>query len=180
MEKNFLEVFNGLDLDKRNKELFEDVTVTQVLTNKARDLIRVYIKSDHVIPKASIYRVEKLIKLSVFSRKFGRVKIYETFNLSDYYTPEILFKEYRDSISLEMEKYGVVEKTLFDNSEVSFSQEGAIHLEVEDAGYLKMKSDEVRRIIEKIFLEDVVFLLKLVLAFMSHLKRMCLYMNLLR
>ena len=153
MEKNFLEVFNGLDLDKRNKELFEDVTVTQVLTNKARDLIRVYIKSDHVIPKASIYRVEKLIKLSVFSRKFGRVKIYETFNLSDYYTPEILFKEYRDSISLEMEKYGVVEKTLFDNAEVSFSQEGAIHLEVEDAGYLKMKSDEVRRIIEKIFLE---------------------------
>ena len=153
MEKKFQEVFKTLELDKRNKELFEDVIVTQVSATKSRDFVRVLIKSDHLIPKASIYRVEKLIKLTLFSRKYGAVKIFETFELADSYTPKILYKEYKDSISLELDKYGVVEKTLFDNAEVTFPEEGVMHLEVEDAGYLSYKSNEVKRILEKIFIE---------------------------
>jgi len=153
MEKNFLEVFKGLDLDKRNRELFEDVIVTQVSATKSRDFVRVLIKSDHIIPKASIYYVEKLIKKTLFSRRYGSVKILENFTLSDYYTPEILFSEYRDSISKELEHYGVAEKTLFDNAEVTFPTEGELHLDVIDAGFLQNKGSEIKRILEKIFIE---------------------------
>ena len=141
MEKNFMEVFKGLDLDKRNRELFEDVIVTQVSATKSRDFVRVLIKSNHIIPKASIYYVEKIIKKTLFSRRYGAVKILENFTLSDYYTPELLFAEYQDSISLELSHYGVVEKTLFDNAKVSFPEPGRMHLDVTDAGFLQNKVD---------------------------------------
>lgn len=153
MEKKFLEVFKTLDLDKRNRELFEDVTVTQVSATKSRDFIRVHINSNHIIPKASIYRAEKLIKLSVFSRKTGKVKIHETFNLSEHYTAELLFVEYRDSISLELEKQSMAEKTLFDNADISFPEPNVMLLKVIDNGFLESKKEELTRILEKIFIE---------------------------
>ena len=153
MEKNFQEVFRGLDLDKRNRELFEDVIVTQVSATKSRDFVRVFIKSDHLIPKASIYRVEKLIKHTLFSRRYGAVKIHETYSLSSNYTAQLLFDEYKDSISLELGKYGVAEKTMFDNAEFSFPQPNLMHIHIEDAGFLRGKQSELKRILEKIFIE---------------------------
>ena len=153
MGKNFLEVFKTIELDKRNKELFEDVVVNQVSATESRDFVRILISSDHLIPKASIYRVEKLVRKALFGKRKGVVKILETFSLSDQYTPEILFEEYRDSISLELENYGVVEKTLFDNAEVSFPEKGVMLLTVTDTGFLESKKDELKRVIEKVFTE---------------------------
>ena len=153
MEKKFLEVFKTIDLDKRNRELFEDVTVTQVSATKSRDFIRVLINSNHLIPKASIYRAEKLIKLSVFSRKTGKVKICETYNLSKNYTAKILFDEYKDSISLELEKQSMAEKTLFDNADITFPEPNVMLLKVVDNGFLESKKGELTRILEKIFIE---------------------------
>ena len=151
--KKFQDVFKTLNLDKRNKELFENVIVTGVSATKSRDFIRVLIVSDHIIPKASIYRVEKQLKKTLFEKHQGTVKILESFNLSDYYTPQILFEEYGDSISLELSKYGVAEKTLYDNAEVTFPEEGVMLLTVEDEGFLKGKQNDLKRIIEKVFTE---------------------------
>lgn len=153
MEKKFTDVFKTLNLDKRNQELFEDVLVTQVLATKSRDSIRVFIVSDHVIPKASIYRVEKLIRKSLFVKNAGKVKVVESYNLSDSYTAEILFDEYKDSLSLELEKYSVVEKMMFDNAEFSFDDSSTLRMSVMDNGYYSLKKDEMKHIIEKVFLE---------------------------
>ncbi len=153
MEKKFQDVFAGLNLDKRNTEYFADVTVLSVSATKSRDFIRVLIKSDHLIPKASIYRVEKQIRKTLFEKHRGTVRIMETYELSDYYTPEILFNEYKDSISLELEHYGQVEKAMFDNAEAFFPEEGKMRLSVVDAGFYKSKAGELKRILEKIFVE---------------------------
>ena len=153
MDKSFQEVFRNLELDKRNKILFENVTVTQVSATKSRDFVRVYISSSHIIPKASIYKVEKLLRKQLFVKGNGKVRILERYTLADTYTPQIVFDAYKDSISLELEKYGVTEKTMFDNATVSFPKEDVMHFLIEDNGYLRLKKDELLRIINKIFNE---------------------------
>ena len=151
MDKLFFEVFKNFELDKRNRELFENVKVNRVSASKDRDLIQVYITSDHVIPKNSIYRVTAQLKKHLFGNSVGNVRIFETFVLADTYTPQILFNEYRDSISLELSNYSVAEKALFDNADISFPNSETILFEVVDAGYLKSRSDELKRVLNKIF-----------------------------
>ena len=62
MEKSFFDVFPKLNLDKKSSELFEQVTVCKVSATKSRDFVRVSIVSDYLIPKETIYKVEKEIK----------------------------------------------------------------------------------------------------------------------
>ena len=57
MDRYFKDVFRNLNLDKRNIELFENVIVDRVCATKSGDFVRVYITSDHIIPKASVYKV---------------------------------------------------------------------------------------------------------------------------
>ena len=153
MEKQFLEVFKTLDLDKRNIELFDNVTVIRVSATKSRDFVRVYIKSDHLIPKASIYKVEKLLRKSLFVKGQGKVKVYESFNLSDMYTAESLYDAYKDSIMLEIGNCSIFDKTLFENAAISFTDADTMHLDIEDTGFLELRKDELTRILEKIFTE---------------------------
>nr|MCR4989522.1 PolC-type DNA polymerase III [Lachnospiraceae bacterium] len=153
MEKQFLEVFKTLDLDKRNKEIFSGVTVDRVCATKSGDSVRVYITSDHIIPKASIYKVEKTLRKCLFTKGAGKVRIYEKFILSDLYTPQMLYKEYRDSIILEMDKYSVIYKALLENSEITFPEPDRMLIEVSDAGFFETKKDELERILLKIFEE---------------------------
>lgn len=153
MEKQFLEVFKTLDLDKRNIELFDNVTVVRVSATKSRDFVRVYIESDHLIPKASIYKVEKLLRKSLFVKGQGKVKVYESFKLSDMYTAESLFDAYKDSILVEIGNYGVAEKTLFENADITFTDPNTMHFEITDTGFLELKKDELTRILDKIFTE---------------------------
>ena len=153
MEKKFQEVFSNLDLDKRNRTLFEDVIVNRVSVNQSNDFVRVFITSNHIIPKASIARVEKLLRRQLFVKGAGKVRIMESYKLADVYTPQILFEEYRDSISFELSSYSIADKMMFDNADVSFPSEDDIHFKVEDNGFLELKADELKRILEKVFTE---------------------------
>ena len=45
MEKDFLEVFFGLEVEKELKALLEDVKVTKIAVNPKKDRMRVYIQS---------------------------------------------------------------------------------------------------------------------------------------
>ena len=153
MEKSFLDVFRTLDLDKRNLELFKDVIVDRVCATKGRDFIKVYITSNHIIPKASIYRVEKLLRKTLFVKGAGKVKLYERFKLSDAYTPKLFFDEYKDSLMLEIGNYSAVEKVLFENSDIEFTDDHHMHLTVRDSGFLEDKKSELERILKKVFEE---------------------------
>ena len=42
--KAFLEVFKALDLKKSLRDIFEDVIVTKVSSNKRQDILRIYIE----------------------------------------------------------------------------------------------------------------------------------------
>ena len=153
MAKQFFDVFPNLKLDKKNQELFEQVTVEKVSATKSRELIRVTFVSEHLIPKENVLKVEKEIKKQFFEKHTVRIKLYERFRLSEQYTPEKLMDVYRDSILLELKEYSPVEYNIFKGAEIAYPSLQQMELTVEDSVPVKTRIGELVRILEKIFNE---------------------------
>ena len=153
MAKQFFDVFPTLKLDKKTKDLFEQVMVEKVSATKSREFIRVTMICDYLIPKETIYRVEAEIKKQFFSAHNVIVKLYEKFHLSGQYTPEKLMNVYRDSILLELKNYSPIEYNLFKGADLTFPQENELCIALEDTVPAKEKEAELSRILEKIFNE---------------------------
>ena len=79
MSKQFFEVFPTLQLDKKMKSLFETTQVERVTSNRAKDLLRIYLLSDHLLKKEWIWEVEKEIKNQLFPGQMMEIKIQEKF-----------------------------------------------------------------------------------------------------
>lgn len=153
MEKRFFDVFPKLKLDRQSNELFEQVTVEKVSATKSRDFVRVSISSDYLIPKETIYKVEKEIKKQFFDRHQVTIKLYERFHLSEQYTPENLLREYGPSILLELKEYSPVEYNIFKSAQISYPEQSQILLTVEDTVLARSKASELIRIMEKVLVE---------------------------
>ncbi len=151
MAKQFFEVFPALKLDKKIQDLFEQVTVEKVSGTKNRELIRVTVSCGYLIPKETIFKVEGEIKKQFFSAHNVTVKLYERFHLSEQYTPEKLMDAYHDSILLELRNYSPIVYNLFKGSELTFTEEGILHLTMEDTIPARSKAEELSGILEKIF-----------------------------
>lgn len=153
MEKRFFDVFPKLKLDRQSNELFEQVTVEKVSATKSRDFVRVSISSDYLIPKETIYKVEKEIKKQFFDRHQVTIKLYERFHLSEQYTSENLLREYGPSILLELKEYSPVEYNIFKSAQISYPEQSQILLTVEDTVLARSKASELIRIMEKVLVE---------------------------
>ncbi|MBQ2935851.1 MAG: PolC-type DNA polymerase III [Lachnospiraceae bacterium] len=153
MAKQFFEVFPNLKLDKKNQDLFEQVTVEKVSATKSRDLIRVTISCNYLIQKEIIFKVEREIKKQFFENHNVQVKLYERFSLSAQYTPEKLLEIYRDSILLELREYSPVEYNIFKGADMTCPSDKEVILTAEDTVLAKSKSAELIRILEKILNE---------------------------
>ena len=153
MEKRFFDVFPKLKLDKQSNELFEQVTVEKVSATKSRDFVRVSISCDYLIPKETIYKVEKEIKKQFFDRHQVTIKLYEHFHLSEQYTPENLLKEYGSSILLELKEYSPVEYNIFKSAQITYPEQNKVLLTVEDTVLARSKAPELIRIMEKVLVE---------------------------
>ena len=105
MEKNFAQVFPTCKLNKTLDTLFSDVLVERVSTNKQKDFLRIYLRSDHLLPKQAVYDVEKEIKNQLFPKVNMTIKIQEKFSLSAQYTVKTLLDTYKDSIMTEIAGY---------------------------------------------------------------------------
>ena len=69
MSKKFFEVFPTLQLDKKMKTLLESTVVERVTSNRAKDMIRVYLQSDHLLQKDLIWETEMQIKKQLKNNK---------------------------------------------------------------------------------------------------------------
>ena len=126
MSKPFFEVFPTLKLNDDLWMLFESTKVTKVVTNSARDYVRIHLFSRHLIQKQHIYEVEDLLKDQLFARSRIRVEILEEYELSGQYTPENLMREYYDSFLLELNEKSVVERNMLQSGEYSFEDENIL------------------------------------------------------
>ncbi len=153
MAKGFLEVFPDLHMTEELSELLKLVEVERVLAARDRSSLRVYIVSRRLIHKKNIYDLEKGIGEQLFPGKRLTIKIMERYRLSGQYTPEKLFRVYRDSLLMELKAYSIVEYNIFRKAECTFPEENILHMTVEDQVIFREKAVELKRILEKIFCE---------------------------
>ena len=86
MSKQFFEVFPTLQLDKKMKTLLESTVVERVTSNRAKDILRVYLQSNHLLQKELIWETETQIKKQLFPNHQMEIKIQEKYVLSSQYT----------------------------------------------------------------------------------------------
>ncbi|MBR5596674.1 MAG: PolC-type DNA polymerase III [Lachnospiraceae bacterium] len=153
MSKKFFEVFPTLQLDKKLTTLLENTTIERVTTNRAKDLLRVYLQSDHLLKKELIWDVETQIKKQLFSGHQMEIKIQEKFILSSQYTLENLMESYRDSMLLEIQKYNHVLHSMLKHAKITYPAPGAMELQIKDMVLYRDLQEELIRILEKIIVE---------------------------
>ena len=160
MEKKFFEAFPNLKLEGVLHDLYEQVTVERITATRRKDLLRVYIKSEHLIEKEHIYSVEKEIKNQFFKRDPIIIKLYERFALSEQYTPAKLMDIYRESILLELKECEHMLYTMFRQADILFPDENTMELVLEDGVIAKSKEDELIGILDKVLNERCGFAVK--------------------
>ncbi len=153
MTKRFLEVFPNLHITEELRELLNLVEVEKVTSTRDRSSIRVYLLSPRLIHKQNIYGLEKGIKDQLFPSKQLSVKIIERFRLSEQYTPQKLLKAYRDSLLMELKNYSIIEYNMFRKAEYQFPERDLLKMTVEDTIVTHEKAGELKRVLEKIFIE---------------------------
>ncbi len=153
MSKKFFEVFPTLKLNTGMQDLFEQVMVEKVSATKRKDFLRIYISSDRLIQKEDVFLIEREIKKQFFPTAAMTIRIYERYHLSMQYRPENLMEHYRDSILLELREYSPIEYNLLKNADITYPAENKMMLTLEDTVLSREKTEELVRIIEKIYNE---------------------------
>ena len=94
MSKPFFSVFTTLTLNKNLHTVMEQMTVERVSATKSGNYLRIYLRSEHLIPKEKLAAVEEEIAKQLFPKKEITIKIYESYELSKQYNLKNLFDEY--------------------------------------------------------------------------------------
>ena len=153
MSKLFFEVFPTLVVNEEMKKLLSEMEITRVSANRSKTLIRIYLFGSHLIHKANIFQLEKDISSQLFPSRHMDIKIIEKFQLSSQYTAEKLLHIYEDSIADELKNYSLLLYNVYRNGKMNFTDERSMQLVLEDTIIARERSDELVRILEKIFCE---------------------------
>jgi len=158
MVKSFDEVFPDFRLDGELGSVLKKVKVYRMTSSKDKSVLSVYIKSDYLILKKDIYTLEKELAKQIFPQGDVLFRIYESFSLSELYTPKVLMEEYRESIEEELKNYNPLMERVFHKAELRFSEiEGDTApkavLKVEDTVVARKLETELVRVLDKIFNE---------------------------
>ena len=151
MTKLFFDVFPTLNIDNDSHMLFEKVEVTKITSTSARNHIKVYIYSTHLIPKKTVCYVENQIKEQLFSQGNIPVTIIEEYRLSEQYTPENLMHAYKESILFELEQKSVLEKNMFQKAKCRFEGERTMCLTMADTIVAEGKTSELTSYLKDVF-----------------------------
>lgn len=128
-------------------------SVKKITSTKKKDIIRIYLHSDRLILKDSIWEVEKQIKKQLFSGAQMTIKIYESFELSSQYNPEKLMDIYKESILEELKQYSRIEYNVLRTATLQYPTEENIVILTPDSVLTRSKEQELIHILEKIFVE---------------------------
>ena len=151
MRKLFFDVFPTLNIDNDSHMLFEKVEVTKITSTSARNHIKVYIYSTHLIPKKTVCYVENQIEEQLFSQGNIPVTIIEEYRLSEQYTPENLMHAYKESILFELEQKSVLEKNMFQKAKCRFEGERTMCLTMADTIVAEGKTSEITSYLKDVF-----------------------------
>ena len=150
-KKTFFNVFPTLKVEEDIQILFADVEVQKITTNSGRDFLRIHIFSRHLIQKKQIRLMEQRIEEQLFSGTHINVEIMEKYALSGQYTPDVLLREYRDSMILELKETSVLASSMFSHAQIHLGDGGIICLELLDTIVSEGRREEILHYLEKVF-----------------------------
>lgn len=116
----FKEAFYSLNLDNDLDFYMEDVSILKITKDSSNSVIRIYTLSKALIPKSIIISVEQALYKQVFKKHFKRVRILDRYKLNESFDKEVIFKEYKESIELELETYFIKEYQIYKDSDIFF------------------------------------------------------------
>ena len=99
MSKPFFDVFPKLKVRKDLQDYFQDTQVERLAANRERTRLKVCLRSDHLIHKDRVFRMQKAMEEQLFGDRRVEVYMEEHYDLSAQYTPRSLMEAYSDSIS---------------------------------------------------------------------------------
>lgn len=133
--------------------LFSGVEVERVVSTSHKDILKVYLHSDHLITKQYIRAVEREIKNQLFAGARMQVKIKEHFTLSSQYTPANLMEIYGESIRMELKDYNHFDYNLFNHATIEYPEEQVMLLMIEDTIIAQKRSEDLIQILNQIINE---------------------------
>lgn len=103
--------------------------------------------------KKNIWKLEKAITEQIFQNRAIQVKIIESYELSEQYTPKSLIEVYKDSILDELNAYSVLEYNLLRTADMEFLEEDRLILTMDETIIAKTRTDEIIEFLEKVICE---------------------------
>ncbi len=153
MTKPFFDAFVTLKLNRELTDLFMGVEVERIVSTSRKDILKIYLKSDHLISKQNIHAVEHEIKKQLFAMAKMQVKIIEHFILSSQYTAKNLMDAYGESIRMELKDYNHFDYNLFYHGTMEYPEDQVMVLTIEDTMIAKKRSEQLLHILEQIINE---------------------------
>lgn len=153
MAKPFKETFPTLQLEAELESLLETTEVTKISANREHTQIRVYLLGTRLIFKKKIWMLEAAIESQIFKGRNVKVRIIESFQLSEQYTPETLMDVYRDSILDELNAYSVLEYNLLRTASMDFDEPHHLILTLDETIIAKTRTEEILEFLEKVICE---------------------------
>ena len=153
MSKAFREAFPTLKLEEELEGLLDTTEVTKISANHEHTHIRIYLRAKRLIYKKNIWKLEKAITEQIFQNRAIQVKIIESYELSEQYTPKSLIEVYKDSILDELNAYSVLEYNLLRTADMEFPEEDRLILTMDETIIAKTRTDEIIEFLEKVICE---------------------------
>ena len=150
MSKAFREAFPTLKLEEELEGLLDTTEVTKISANHEHTHIRIYLRAKRLIFKKNIWKLEKAITEQIFQNRVIQVKIIESYELSEQYTPKSLIEVYKDSILDELNAYSVLEYNLLRTADMEFPEEDRLILTMDETIIAKTRTDEIIEFLEKV------------------------------
>ena len=153
MSKAFREAFPTLKLEEELEGLLDTTEVTKISANHEHTHIRIYLRAKRLIFKKNIWKLEKAITEQIFQNRAIQVKIIESYELSEQYTPKSLIEVYKDRILDELNAYSVLEYNLLRTADMEFPEEDRLILTMDETIIAKTRTDEIIEFLEKVICE---------------------------
>ena len=151
MSKAFFDVFPNLRVRKDLRDYFEDTQVERLAANRERTRLKVCLRSDHLIHKDRIFRMQQEMADQLFQGRRVEVYVEEHYSLSALYTPQKLMEEYSDSICCEISSFSPVMGVFFRDARITYGENDRIDVCMRDTCISRSFQSRLEEALNRIF-----------------------------
>ncbi|MGP1348992.1 MAG: PolC-type DNA polymerase III [Stomatobaculum sp.] len=129
--KQFTEVFPQFAANGSDAALVTLLGVERVTASEDMSCLSVWVNCPRLVESSVFRGLERELKRQLFQNKRLQIHIYERFSLSGSFTPEMIFRAYRESVLSELQKKNLIAYRILKRAECRFT-ENSMELTVED------------------------------------------------